>query len=164
MNKFVGLILPLLVLQGCASIPENKPEPDNMLVAGLLICQPNEQCPILAASWNPKVNDHLRVDVRLNSTYVYYDIQEVNFLVDGKRFAYRPNQPTELEYISRLDPKRSSAFITIPQSVLPQFENARRIDVLIQTDQGAIQRPMLIDGKASTAYTNFINVFHDKKS
>ncbi|MDG9948005.1 hypothetical protein N7574_01510 [Acinetobacter ursingii] len=113
----------------------------------------------MAASWNSGNKNQLRIDVRLNSSYLYYDIKKITFIVDGKHLSYTPAQPTELEYISRLEPKRSSNHIVVPSSFLNDFKNAKRIDVQISTDHGAIKRPMYIDGRASSAYQNFVGVY-----
>ncbi|BBF78918.1 hypothetical protein URS_2946 [Acinetobacter ursingii] len=113
----------------------------------------------MAASWNSGNKNQLRIDVRLNSSYLYYDIKKITFIVDGKHLSYTPTQPTELEYISRLEPKRSSNYIVVPSSFLKDFKNAKRIDVQISTDHGAIKRPMYIDGRASSAYQNFVGVY-----
>ncbi|MCU4412578.1 hypothetical protein KTH71_00750 [Acinetobacter sp. WU_MDCI_Axc73] len=159
MKKIVGLMTALVLLQGCTTVPETKSNTDRLATAGLLLCKPNEQCPIMAASWNSENKNQLRIDVRLNSSYLYYDIKKITFIVDGKHLSYTPTQPTELEYISRLEPKRSSNHVIVPSSFLNDFKNAKRIDVQINTDHGAIKRPMYIDGQASSAYQNFVNVY-----
>ena len=159
MKKIVGLMTAFILLHGCATIPENKSNTDRLATAGLLLCKPNEQCPIMAASWNSENKNQLRIDVRLNSSYLYYDIKKITFIVDGKHLSYTPTQPTELEYISRLEPKRSSNHIVVPSSFLNDFKNAKRIDVQISTDHGTIKRPMYIDGRASSAYQNFVGVY-----
>lgn len=159
MKKIVGLMTAFILLHGCATVPENKSNTDRLATAGLLLCKPNEQCPIMAASWNSGNKNQLRIDVRLNSCYLYYDIKKITFIVDGKHLSYIPTQPTELEYISRLEPKRSSNHIVVPSSFLNDFKNAKRIDVQISTDHGAIKRPMYIDGRASSAYQNFVGVY-----
>ncbi|MBK0062926.1 MULTISPECIES: hypothetical protein [unclassified Acinetobacter] len=159
MKKTLGFMAAFIFLHGCTTVPESKTNTDRLATAGLLLCKPNEQCPVMAASWNSENKNQLRIDVRLNSSYLYYDIKKVTFIVDGKHLSYIPAQPTELQYISRLEPKRSSNHVVVPTSFLNDFKNAKRIDVQINTDHGAIKRPMYIDGQASSAYQNFVNVY-----
>ena len=147
------------LLYGCANVPEATNNTDPLVTAGLLLCKPDEQCPIMAASWRVDNKSQLRIDVRLNSSYLYYDIKKVTFIVDGKHLSYKPAQPTQLQYINRLEPKRSSNYVIVPNSFLAEFKQAKRIDVQISTDHGVIKRPMYIDGKASSAYQNFVNVY-----
>ncbi|WP_130802615.1 hypothetical protein [Acinetobacter ihumii] len=161
MIKAIGLLAVFSsLLCGCASAPEKTQDADQLATAGLLLCKANEQCPIMAASWRSNDKSQLRIDVRLNSSYLYYDIKKITFIIDGKPLSYTPTQPTELQSISRLTPKRSSNHIIVPNSFLASFKNAKRIDVQIHTDHGIIKRAMYIDGKASSAYQNFINVYN----
>ena len=159
MKKTFGLITAFILLHGCASVPQNTSKTDRLATAGLLLCKPAEQCPVMAASWNSENKEQLRIDVRLNSNHLYYDIKQITFIVDGKRLSYIPPQPTELQYISRLQPKRSSNHIIVPNGFLNNFKNAKRIDVQIKTDYGSIKRPMYVDGQASSAYQNFVNAY-----
>ncbi len=48
MKKIVGLMTAFILLHGCATVPENKSNTDRLATAGLLLCKPNEQCPIMA--------------------------------------------------------------------------------------------------------------------
>ncbi|CAG68850.1 MULTISPECIES: hypothetical protein [Acinetobacter] len=161
MRKIFGLFTTILFLHGCATVPQESNTPtDDIATAGIPLCQPNEQCPILSARWNPENKDQLRINVRLNSSYLYYDIKKVIFIVDGKHLAYKPAQPTVLRSVSRLEPRRSSNYILVPSSFLTQFKNAKSIDIQINTDHGPIKRAMYKDGQQSSAYKNFIDVYN----
>lgn len=96
MKKIVGLMTAFILLHGCATVPENKSNTDRLATAGLLLCKPNEQCPIMAASWNSGNKNQLRIDVRLNSSYLYYDIKKITFIVDGKHLSYTQHNPLNL--------------------------------------------------------------------
>ena len=76
-KTILSLALGCLLITGCASTqPSNTP---NIGTFGLLICQNNEQCPIVTVSWNESNKDHLKVRISLNSTQTKYDIQKVVF-------------------------------------------------------------------------------------
>lgn len=160
MKRIFGWCTALFLLHGCATVPQDTAPPDDVATAGLLLCQPTEQCPIMSAHWNPENKSQLRIDVRLNSSYLYYDIKKVTFIVDGKHLSYKPKQPTVLRYVNRLEPRRSSNYIVVPSSFLSEFKNAKSIEVQINTDHGPIKRAMYKDGQQSSAYKNFIEVYN----
>ncbi|MDQ9948210.1 MULTISPECIES: hypothetical protein [Acinetobacter] len=137
--------------------------PTVVKTAGQLNCLPTELCPSLLVKWNENQKDQLRVDVHLSSSYNFYDINELIFDIDGKRFTYQPAQATEKTNVSRLVPKHSTTFFIIPSQFLKEFKNAQNVNVLIKTDKGTIERNMYSPQKQSSVYKNFMQLYQNSK-
>ncbi|GAB02315.1 hypothetical protein ACT4_028_00730 [Acinetobacter sp. NBRC 100985] len=54
---------------------------DHLATAGSLNCKSNELCPNVVVEWDKQQKDKLHLDVALTSTYQYYDINGLTFLL-----------------------------------------------------------------------------------
>ena len=163
MKKSLLLLGSCLLTAACSTTQVSTPAPREVKTAGQLNCSPTELCPSLLVKWNENQKNQLRVDVHLSSSYNFYDINELIFDIDGKRFTYQPAQATEKTNVSRLVPKHSTTFFIIPSQFLKEFKNAQNVNVLIKTDKGTIERNMYSPQKQSSVYKNFMQLYQNSK-
>ncbi|MCG6039347.1 hypothetical protein MER72_18535 [Acinetobacter baumannii] len=163
MKKSLLLLGSCLLTAACSTTQVNTTAPREVKTAGQLNCSPTELCPSLLVKWNENQKDQLRVDVHLSSSYNFYDINELTFDIDGKKFNYEPAQATEKTNVSRLVPKHSTTYFVIPSKFLQEFKNAQNVNVLIKTDKGTIERNMYSPQKQSSVYTNFMQLYQNSK-
>jgi len=166
MKKSLLLLGSCLLTTACSTTQfgtDQATAPTVVKTAGQLNCSPTELCPSLLVKWNENQKDQLRVDVHLSSSYNFYDINELTFDIDGKRFNYQPAQSTEKTNVSRLVPKHSTTFFIIPSQFLKEFKNAQNVNVLIKTDKGTIERNMYSPQKQSSVYKNFMQLYQNSK-
>ncbi|MBP7880751.1 MAG: hypothetical protein KAZ75_04595 [Acinetobacter sp.] len=158
MKKTLCLLSIAVMTSGCTSL-QNSPTTtatlDHLATAGSLICKSNEICPNVIVEWDKQQKEQLKVDVALTSTYQYYDITSMTFLVDGKSFKYRPTEKTQQKYISKLIPKHSANTFVLPSSFLYELRGAKNVELSIETDQGMIQRSVYTPTQSSTLSKNF---------
>lgn len=163
MKKSLLLLGSCLLTAACSTTQVITTAPKEIKTAGQLNCSPTELCPSLLVKWNENQKDQLRVDVHLSSSYNFYDINELTFDIDGKRFNYQPAQSTEKTNVSRLVPKHSTTFFIIPSKFLQEFKSAQNVNVLIKTDKGTIERNMYSPQKQSSVYKNFMQLYQNSK-
>ncbi|CAI3115726.1 hypothetical protein MWMV7_MWMV7_00918 [Acinetobacter calcoaceticus] len=166
MKKSLLLLSSCLLTTACSTTQigtDKATAPTVVKTAGQLNCLPTELCPSLLVKWNENQKDQLRVDVHLSSSYNFYDINELIFDIDGKRFNYQPAQATEKANVSRLVPKHSTTFFIIPSKFLQEFKDAQNVNVLIKTDKGTIERNMYSPQKQSSVYKNFMQLYQNSK-
>jgi len=163
MKKSLLLLGSCLLTAACSTTQVSTTVPKEVKTAGQLNCSPTELCPSLLVKWNENQKDQLRVDVHLSSSYNFYDINELTFDIDGKRFNYQPAQSTEKTNVSRLVPKHSTTFFIIPSKFLQEFKSAQNVNVLIKTDKGTIERNMYSPQKQSSVYKNFMQLYQNSK-
>ncbi|MFV5345187.1 hypothetical protein VXQ28_15815 [Acinetobacter oleivorans] len=163
MKKSLLLLGSCLLTAACSTTQVSTTAPKEVKTAGQLNCSPTELCPSLLVKWNENQKDQLRVDVHLSSSYNFYDINELTFDIDGKRFNYQPAQSTEKTNVSRLVPKHSTTFFVIPSKFLQEFKSTQNVNVLIKTDKGTIERNMYSPQKQSSVYKNFMQLYQNSK-
>ncbi|MCH7336853.1 hypothetical protein [Acinetobacter sp. NIPH 2699] len=156
MKKVLCLLSIAVIASGCTSL-QTPPTTtiDHLATAGSLHCKTNEICPNVVVEWDKQQKDQLKVDVALTSTYQYYDITGITFLVDGKSFNYLPTEKTQQKYINKLIPKRSSNTFVLPSLFLYELRNAKNVALSIETDKGVIQRSVYTPTQSSTLFQNF---------
>lgn len=163
MKKSLLLLGSCLLTAACSTTQVSTTVPKEVKTAGQLNCSPTELCPSLLVKWNESQKNQLRVDVHLSSSYNFYDINELTFDIDGKRFNYQPAQSTEKTNVSRLVPKHSTTYFVIPSQFLQEFKDAQNVNVLIKTDKGTIERNMYSPQKQSSVYKNFMQLYQNSK-
>lgn len=161
MKKSLLLLGSCLLTAACSTTQVSTTVPKEVKTAGQLNCSPTELCPSLLVKWNESQKNQLRVDVHLSSSYNFYDINELTFDIDGKRFNYQPAQSTEKTNVSRLVPKHSTTYFVIPSQFLQEFKDAQNVNVLIKTDKGTIERNMYSPQKQSSVYKNFMQLYQN---
>ncbi|MDR7015385.1 hypothetical protein [Acinetobacter sp. 3657] len=158
MKKVLCLLSIAVMTSGCTSLQNSQTTTtaiDHLATAGSLNCKSNEICPNVVVEWDKQQKDRLKVDVALTSTYQYYDITAMTFLVDGKSFNYRPTDKTQQKYISKLIPKHSANTFVLPSSFLYELRSAKNVELSIETDKGIIQRSVYTPTQSSTLSKNF---------
>ncbi|QER39796.1 hypothetical protein F2A31_08730 [Acinetobacter suaedae] len=157
MNKIITLIGLSFILGACTTPVTSTSSNSNnhIATAGSLSCKANEICPNVVVQWDKQKKQQLKLDLSLTSSYDYYDIDQITFIVDGKSFNYIPIGKTQQKYINRLIPKRSSNTFTIPSSFLYEFKNAKNVDLAINTNKGVIKRSVYTPTQQSMLYHNF---------
>ncbi|VXA53998.1 conserved hypothetical protein [Acinetobacter proteolyticus] len=130
----------------------------NLATAGSLNCKANELCPNVFVEWDKQHKEQLRIETVLNSSYDYYDIKGITFLIDDKAFAYKPVGPTQQKNINRLIPRRSSNSFIIPSTFLYELKKAQSVELSIETDRGNIKRSVYSPSQQSMLYHNFIKL------
>lgn len=88
--KSLGLTMVLSALVAC----QTTPMPQKNAALGLLICEPNELCPIVQVSWNEQALDHVGIKVSLDSVQQNYDIQKITFSNGTEELSYGPTAKT----------------------------------------------------------------------
>ena len=130
-KKLLCIPLGILLITGCASNPNNTTS--NLGTQGLLICKPNELCPIVTVVWNESHKDFLKVKLSLNSAYTKYNIEKVVFSDGVKRHSFNVIGPTEIDFAFKAN--RSSNSVLIPVDLMGDFKGAQNIFMEIYTDQ-----------------------------
>lgn len=154
-QKILSLALGCLLITGCASTqPSNAP---NIGTFGLLICQNNEQCPIVTVSWNESNKENLKVRIILNSVNTKYDIQKVVFTNGQKSIDFNVLGATQMDYAGRVHRSRNS--IIVPNSLMDDFKGSAQISMQIYTDRGVISRYILKDGKEAPVYKELTQLY-----
>ncbi|MCH7357561.1 hypothetical protein MMP61_18665 [Acinetobacter sp. NIPH 1958] len=159
MNKTLCLLSLCIVMSGCSTLPVSSvPSTDNLATAGSLTCKANELCPNVFVEWDKQHKAQLSVETVLNSSYDYYDIKGITFVVDGKAFAYKPIGPTKQKNINRLIPRRSSNSFVLPSTFLYELDKAKNVELSIETDKGNIKRSVYTPSQQSMLYHNFVKL------
>lgn len=159
MKKTLSLMSLCLVMSGCSTLPDSATQSTgNLATAGSLNCKTNELCPNVFVEWDQQQKQQLRVETVLNSSYDYYDIKAITFLLDGKAFSYPATGPTQQKNINRLIPRRSSNSFIVPSSFLYEISKAQQVELSIETDKGNIQRSVYAPNQPSMLYQNFVKL------
>ncbi|CAM4169311.1 hypothetical protein MMP66_17505 [Acinetobacter dispersus] len=159
MNKTLCLLSLCIVMSGCSTLPDSSATPtENLATAGSLTCKANELCPNVFVEWDKQHKEQLRVETVLNSSYDYYDIKGISFLIDDKTFAYKPVGPTQQKNINRLIPRRSSNSFILPSTFLYELKKAQNVELSIETDKGNIKRSVYTPSQQSMLYHNFVKL------
>lgn len=159
MKKTLSLLSLCIVMSGCATLPDSSANStDNLATAGSLNCKANELCPNVFVEWDKQYKEQLRVETVLNSSYDYYDIKSLTFLIDDKTFTYQPVGPTQQKDINRLIPRRSSNSFILPSTFLYELKKAKNVELSIETDKGNIKRSVYTPSQQSMLYHNFIKL------
>ncbi|MCU4582248.1 hypothetical protein KTJ32_14730 [Acinetobacter gyllenbergii] len=159
MKKTLSLLSLCIVMSGCATLPDSSASSTgNLATAGSLNCKANELCPNVFVEWDKQHKEQLRVETVLNSSYDYYDIKSLTFLIDDKAFTYQPVGPTQQKDINRLIPRRSSNSFVLPSTFLYELKKAQNVELLIETDKGNIKRSVYTPSQQSMLYHNFIKL------
>ena len=157
MKKIMGLMLGTLLISGCAALPEG----DSVGTRGLLLCEANEVCPTVLVSWNEQKKDLLDMKISLNSVNTYYEINRVNFSNGQKTLSFDPAAATQQEVI--LGMYRSRAIVTVPVKLMAELSSGSKenlgITMSLETNKGVITRYVLKDGKESSLYQQFKEVY-----
>ena len=140
-NKLWYIPLAALLITGCASNSVNNTS--NLGTQGLLICQPNEMCPIVTVVWNEAHKDVLKVKLSLNSAYTKYNIEKVVFSDGVKSHSFNAIGPTEIDFAFKANRSRNS--VLVPVNVMADFRGSQSVFMEIHTDQGVITRYLLKD-------------------
>ncbi len=159
MKKILFLLCFYVIISGCSSLSQStKPSIDGLSVAGSLNCKSNEICPIVLVEWDKKQNHKLSLETVLISSYNYYDIKSITFLVDDKAFSYKPTGLTQQKSINQLIPRHSLNSFILPRSFLEEINEAKNIEISIETDKGNIKRSVYSETQKSMLYLNFIKL------
>lgn len=159
MNKTLCLLSLCIVMSGCSTLPDSSAaSTENLATAGSLTCKTNELCPNVFVEWDKQHKEQLRVETVLNSSYDYYDIKGISFLIDDKTFAYTPVGPTQQKNINRLIPRRSSNSFILPSTFLYELKKAQNVEFSIETDKGNIKRSVYTPSQQSMLYHNFVKL------
>jgi len=159
MKKTLSLLSLCIVLSGCSTMPDTSTNSTgNLATAGSLNCKANELCPNVFVEWDKQHKEQLRIETVLNSSYDYYDIKGITFLIDDKAFAYKPIGPTQQKNINRLIPRRSSNSFILPSTFLYELKKAQNVELSIETDKGNIKRSVYTPNQQSMLYHNFIKL------
>lgn len=149
MKTQLALVSALVLLTGCAGS-----YPERVVTKGPLICAADEVCPELALRWNEEKRNGFKITAEINNATAY-NIQQLNFIVDGQPYVYSTIQATQVKTIAGL--QKSSNSINVPVSFLNSFRDAKEIDLKLVTDKGEITRPLLkANGEKSSAYLTFL--------
>lgn len=142
MKKLLSVTLGALVIAGCASTtPESK---TNVRTYGLLICQPDELCPIVTVIKNESLQDAIKIQIALNSINHQYDIKKVVFTNGVKSLSFNTIGPTDVNF--QFGSNRSRNSIIVPNNMIHDLSVNHNISMNIYTDQGMISRYILKDG------------------
>ena len=142
MKKLLSVTLGALVIAGCASTtPESK---TNVRTYGLLICQPDELCPIVTVIKNESLQDAIKIQIALNSINHQYDIKKVVFTNGVKSLSFNTIGPTDVNF--QFGSNRSRNSIIVPNNMIHDLSMDHNISMNIYTDQGMISRYILKDG------------------
>ncbi len=140
----MGLAVSAVVLSGCNTLQTES------ATAGLLICEPNELCPVVTVAWNEQLKDTASIYVALNSANKNYDIQKISLSNAQKNIEYAAVQKTEYDIF--LGMHRSKNSITVPSKIFTELNSGKNISLTVHTDQGALKRYIYKDGKQSLLY------------
>ena len=88
----------------------------------------------MLVEWDKKQNHKLSLETVLISSYNYYDIKSITFLVDDKAFSYKPTGLTQQKSINQLIPRHSLNSFILPRSFLEEINEAKNIEISIETD------------------------------
>lgn len=159
MKKTLSLLSLCIVMSGCSTLPDSSTNATgNLATAGSLNCKANELCPNVFVEWDQQQKQQLRVETVLNSSYDYYDIKAITFLIDGKAFSYPAAGPTQQKNINRLIPRRSSNSFIVPSLFLYELSKAQNVELSIETDKGNIKRSVYTPNQPSMLYQNFVKL------
>lgn len=140
-----GLAMAVAILGGCSSVPTQT----QTATVGLLICEPNELCPVVTVSWNEQLKDTASIKVALSSAKLDYDIQKISLSNAQKNFDYAASSKTQYDQI--LGMHRSQNSISVPSKIFTEL-NSGNIALTVHTDKGALKRYVYKDGKESLLY------------
>jgi hypothetical protein len=146
----MGLAVSAAMLSGCNTIPSQTQAYTENAAAGLLICEPNELCPVVTVAWNEQLKDTASIHVALNSAKKDYDIQKISLSNSQKNIEYAAVSKTEYDVI--LGMHRSKNSITVPSKIFTELNSGKNISLTVHTDQGALKRYIYKDGKQSLLY------------
>lgn len=153
MKKLAALIFGSVLMTGCATTQNV----ENVSTVGLLICKPNELCPIVTVSWNESHKDLLKLRVSLNSTKTQYDIQKVIFDNGQQSYSFSPVGKTEQDFV--FGNYRSRNSIITPVNLMNNLRGSDQILMNIYTDKGVISRYVYKDGQEALIYKEFKSVY-----
>lgn len=153
MKKLSFLIVGTVLMTGCTTAPPTELN----ATRGLLICEPNSICPVIKVKWNEQDKSTLKVDISLDNPSTYYDIQRIVFDNGQKTQSFKPTDATRQQFI--LANYRSTATILTPVNIMADLTGTNAISMRIITDKGSISRYIYQDGKASSAYRQFIQAY-----
>ncbi|OTG82838.1 hypothetical protein [Acinetobacter sp. ANC 4648] len=153
MKKIAVLILSCFVITGCATTQKT----EDVETKGLLICKPNELCPIVTVIWNQDRKDILKVRVSLNDIYNKYEIEKVTFENGKKSYAFDMIGKTEQDFA--FGANRSRNIFVAPVGLMNDLSGSNQITMNIYTDKGVISRYVYKDGKKASIYEQFMSVY-----
>ncbi|MBP6114188.1 MAG: hypothetical protein KA474_05600 [Acinetobacter sp.] len=123
---------------------------------GQVICEASKPCTELTFDWKKQSNTLYKVTADLYDQE-QFNIQAVNFQIDGNSFPFSASPKTALRPVLTSTVTNSSNFIEVPLSFINRFNKAKEINVTVVTDKGEISHAVLKDGKESFAYKTFKN-------
>ncbi|RKG41272.1 MULTISPECIES: hypothetical protein [Acinetobacter] len=143
--KSLGLTMVLSALVAC----QTTPMPQKNAALGLLICEPNELCPIVQVSWNEQALDHVGIKVSLDSVQQNYDIQKITFSNGTEELSYGPTAKTTNRMYFGMH--RSQNNFSIPTSLVHTLKGDN-ISMSVHTNQGTLERYIYKSGQESLIY------------
>lgn len=133
-------------MTGCATVQNT----EQNSTRGLLLCAPNEICPIVKVNWNEQDLSTFKVNVLLDNPTIYYDIQSISFENGQKSHSFTPIAPTLKQFV--YGNYRSNSSIITPMDIMADFKGSDAISMKIVTDKGTISRYIYKDGQESSVY------------
>ena len=168
MKSIYTILVTSLVLSGCIYIPGNNPNSPSAKLfdykpskdftrtqsMGPLSCEAGQICPEFTVDWKEQSNNlyTIKADIFHANNY---DIQKLNFVVDGQNFTFDVLGPTNYRRLQNSNMTDSSNKIAVPFSFLTQLGKAQSIALQLQTNQGIISGDLLNSGKQAPGYLVF---------
>ncbi|WP_353172757.1 hypothetical protein [Acinetobacter rudis] len=156
MKKLALLLGSALMLGACAH-QQTAPTAQNA-TKGILLCELGELCPVIKVNWNAEDKSQVQLHIYLDNPASYYDIKAVVFNNGQISYAYKPSS-TNQEFTRGF--YRSGVTIDTPPNLMAKLKGTPAASMNIITDKGEIKRYIYKDGKASSAYAQFVQAYTD---
>ena len=163
------LSLSSLTLTGCVVLPgkwfkpttnalSNSMNPSDTVrrteTSGSPLCDSNTVCPEFSVDWRSSEGQYnLYSDIfHINQ----YDIQKINFNIDGQNYSYTPTTPSNYRKLQNSSLIDSTNYVTVPRSFLTILAKGKTITMTVNTNQGDVSGALLDSNQESGGYKVFM--------
>ena len=169
MFMLTTISLSSLTLTGCIMLPgewfkpatnalTNSMNPSDTVrrteTSGSPFCDAGTVCPEFSVDWKSSGGQYnLYSDIFNNNQY---DIQKINFNIDGQNYSYTPTTPSNYRKLQNSALIDSSNYVAVPRSFLTRLAKGKNITMTVNTNQGDVGGTLLDSSRESGGYKVFM--------
>lgn len=121
---------------------------------GSPLCDLGTVCPEFSVDWKSSGGKYnLYSDIFHTNQY---DIQKINFNVDGQNYSYTPTVASNYRKLQSSALIDSSNYVTVPRSFLTVLAKGKNITMTVNTNQGDVGGTLLDTNRESGGYKVFM--------